>query len=51
MFIVTPGPRYDANDNVITETAPNGAVRLTSHDRVDTQVRWVHNLTVQGIHT
>jgi RHS repeat-associated protein len=31
-YIVTPAPRYDANDNILTTTAPNGAVTTATYD-------------------
>lgn len=34
-FITTPAPEYDANDNVITATAPNGAVSTAVYDNAD----------------
>ncbi|MEU0880187.1 RHS repeat-associated core domain-containing protein [Lentzea sp. NPDC005914] len=34
-FIVTPGPRYDQNDNVLEKTAPNGAVSTASYGAMD----------------
>jgi RHS repeat-associated protein len=37
-YIVTPGPRYDRNDNVVTNTAANGAVTRVVHDEMDQQV-------------
>jgi RHS repeat-associated protein len=37
-FIITPGPRYDANDNVLQSTAPNGAVTTTRYDADDNVV-------------
>ncbi|GAA4491946.1 hypothetical protein GCM10023191_026770 [Actinoallomurus oryzae] len=37
-YIVTPGPRYDANDNVLQSTAPNGAVTTTHYDADDNVV-------------
>ncbi|MBP2183817.1 golvesin C-terminal-like domain-containing protein [Amycolatopsis magusensis] len=37
-YIVTPGPRYDANDNVVTSTAANGALTRTLYDEMDQQV-------------
>lgn len=37
-FIVTPGPRYDANDNVLQSTAPNGATTTTHYDADDNVV-------------
>ena len=38
VFIVTPGPRYDRNDNVVTSTAANGAVTRVAYDEMDQQV-------------
>ncbi|MET9251078.1 RHS repeat-associated core domain-containing protein [Nonomuraea sp. NPDC003709] len=35
MFIVTPAPEYDANDNITTTTAPNGAVATAVYDDAD----------------
>ncbi|MFE0172669.1 DNRLRE domain-containing protein [Streptomyces sp. NPDC059002] len=35
VFITTPAPEYDANDNVTTSTAPNGAVSTATYDRAD----------------
>ncbi|MCM1966355.1 DNRLRE domain-containing protein [Streptomyces sp. G1] len=35
VFITTPAPVYDANDNVITSTAPNGAVSTAVYDVAD----------------
>ena len=37
-YIVTPGPRYDRNDNVVTSTAANGAVTRVVYDEMDQQV-------------
>ncbi|WP_116641141.1 DNRLRE domain-containing protein, partial [Streptomyces scopuliridis] len=34
-FITTPAPVYDANDNVTTSTAPNGAVSTAVYDAAD----------------
>jgi RHS repeat-associated protein len=34
-FIVTPAPAYDANDNITTSTAPNGAVTTAVYDNAD----------------
>jgi RHS repeat-associated protein len=34
-LITTPAPVYDANDNVTTATAPNGAVSTAVHDAAD----------------
>ncbi|MFJ3405317.1 DNRLRE domain-containing protein [Promicromonospora sp. NPDC090134] len=33
--ITTPAPVYDANDNVTTATAPNGAVSTATYDKTD----------------
>ncbi|MEV4354210.1 DNRLRE domain-containing protein [Nonomuraea sp. NPDC049625] len=35
VFIVTPAPEYDANDNITTTTAPNGAVATAVYDDAD----------------
>ncbi|WP_190156055.1 golvesin C-terminal-like domain-containing protein [Streptomyces litmocidini] len=35
VFITTPAPVYDANDNVTTSTAPNGAVSTAVYDVAD----------------
>ncbi|MGW7274287.1 DNRLRE domain-containing protein [Streptomyces sp. NPDC054864] len=35
VFITTPAPEYDANDNVTKSTAPNGAVSTASYDDAD----------------
>ncbi|WP_405595403.1 DNRLRE domain-containing protein [Streptomyces sp. NBC_01092] len=35
VFITTPAPVYDANDNVTTSTAPNGAVSTAVYDAAD----------------
>ncbi|MEU8609253.1 DNRLRE domain-containing protein [Actinoplanes sp. NPDC048791] len=35
VFIVTPGPTYDGNDNVVREEAANGAVTESGHDPTD----------------
>jgi RHS repeat-associated protein len=35
VYIVTPGPTYDRNDNVVQEEAANGAVTLSGHDPTD----------------
>ena len=37
-YIVTPGPRYDANDNVLQSIAPNGAITTTHYDAGDNVV-------------
>ncbi|MFW6695889.1 polymorphic toxin-type HINT domain-containing protein, partial [Streptomyces sp. MAR4 CNX-425] len=34
-YITTPAPVYDANDNVTTSTAPNGAVSTAVYDQAD----------------
>ncbi|MGP4100448.1 golvesin C-terminal-like domain-containing protein [Nonomuraea sp. KM90] len=34
-FIVTPAPEYDLNDNVVKQTASNGAVETTVYDKGD----------------
>ncbi|MEV6491585.1 polymorphic toxin-type HINT domain-containing protein, partial [Actinoplanes sp. NPDC051633] len=34
-FIVTPGPAYDGNDNVVREKAANGAIMESGHDPAD----------------
>nr|WP_326791311.1 DNRLRE domain-containing protein [Streptomyces sp. NBC_00841] len=34
-LITTPAPVYDANDNIVTSTAPNGAVSTALYDAVD----------------
>ncbi|GAA4572708.1 hypothetical protein GCM10023176_36200 [Micromonospora coerulea] len=39
VFITTPAPTYDANDNVTQSTAPNGAVMTASYDAAD-EVTW-----------
>lgn len=38
VYIVTPGPRYDGNDNMVTSTAANGAVTRMVYDEMDQQV-------------
>ncbi|MGW4958007.1 DNRLRE domain-containing protein [Nonomuraea sp. NPDC004186] len=35
VFIVTPAPEYDANDNVTKAIAPNGAVSTAVYDKAD----------------
>jgi RHS repeat-associated protein len=35
VFITTPAPVYDKNDNITQETAPNGAVSTATYDDVD----------------
>ncbi|WP_162606077.1 DNRLRE domain-containing protein, partial [Jiangella aurantiaca] len=35
VYIVTPAPVYDANDNVVEATAPNGAVTTYTYDPAD----------------
>ncbi|WP_214324798.1 DNRLRE domain-containing protein [Nonomuraea sediminis] len=35
VFIVTPAPIYDANDNVTTMAAPNGAISTATYDDAD----------------
>ncbi|MFI6500342.1 DNRLRE domain-containing protein [Nonomuraea typhae] len=35
VFITTPAPEYDANDNVTTMTAPNHAVSTAVYDKAD----------------
>ncbi|MEV6247177.1 DNRLRE domain-containing protein [Streptomyces sp. NPDC051742] len=35
ILITTPSPTYDANDNVITSTTPNGAVSTAVYDAAD----------------
>lgn len=35
VYVTTPAPVYDANDNVITSTAPNGAVSTAVYDDAD----------------
>nr|WSY52321.1 DNRLRE domain-containing protein [Streptomyces sp. NBC_00886] len=35
VLITTPAPLYDANDNVTTSTAPNGAVSTAVYDNAD----------------
>ncbi|MEV0633920.1 DNRLRE domain-containing protein [Streptomyces sp. NPDC050619] len=35
VYITTPAPVYDANDNVTTSTAPNGAVSTAVYDPAD----------------
>nr|WP_316959696.1 RHS repeat-associated core domain-containing protein [Streptomyces sp. TRM68367] len=35
MYVTTPAPVYDANDNVTTSTAPNGAVSTAVYDAAD----------------
>ncbi|MET7818024.1 DNRLRE domain-containing protein [Micromonospora zamorensis] len=39
VFITTPAPTYDANDNVTQSTAPNGAFSTASYDAAD-QLTW-----------
>ncbi|GII56068.1 hypothetical protein Pth03_44570 [Planotetraspora thailandica] len=34
-LITTPAPEYDANDNVVKATAPNGAVSTATYDNAD----------------
>lgn len=34
-YITTPAPQYDANDNVLRTTGPNGAVSLAVYDAAD----------------
>ncbi|GAA3815834.1 hypothetical protein GCM10022403_056700 [Streptomyces coacervatus] len=38
VLITTPAPAYDANDNVTTSTAPNGAVMTAAYDSGDQMV-------------
>jgi RHS repeat-associated protein len=40
VFIITPAPTYDGNDNITQEIAPNGAVSTASYDAAD-QVTWM----------
>ncbi|WP_327584612.1 DNRLRE domain-containing protein [Nonomuraea sp. NBC_00507] len=35
VFITTPAPVYDRNDNITTTTAPNGAVATATYDKAD----------------
>ncbi|MFE3455772.1 DNRLRE domain-containing protein [Nonomuraea sp. NPDC059194] len=35
VFIVTPAPVYDVNDNITKMTAPNGAVSTATYDKAD----------------
>ncbi|WP_433363628.1 DNRLRE domain-containing protein [Actinoplanes sp. CA-142083] len=35
VYITTPAPVYDTNDNVLTSTAPNGAVTTAVYDAAD----------------
>ncbi|WP_127508968.1 DNRLRE domain-containing protein [Actinoplanes solisilvae] len=35
VYVTTPAPVYDANDNVTTSTAPNGAVTTAEYDPAD----------------
>ncbi|WP_433729783.1 DNRLRE domain-containing protein [Actinoplanes sp. CA-051413] len=35
VYIVTPGPTYDGNDNVVRQEEANGAVSESSHDPTD----------------
>ena len=35
VFITTPAPTYDANDNVVTAVAPNGAIGSAVFDNLD----------------
>ncbi|MFD7284479.1 DNRLRE domain-containing protein [Streptomyces sp. NPDC059863] len=35
LFITTPAPVYDANDNITRVTAPNGAVSTSAYDKGD----------------
>ncbi|WP_245769384.1 RHS repeat-associated core domain-containing protein [Streptomyces indicus] len=35
VFITTPAPEYDPNDNVTKSTAPNGAVSTATYDKAD----------------
>ncbi|MFE0100075.1 hypothetical protein [Streptomyces sp. NPDC059009] len=35
VYITTPAPEYDANDNVTVSTAPNGAVSKATYDKAD----------------
>ncbi|MEU1333100.1 DNRLRE domain-containing protein [Streptomyces sp. NPDC005865] len=35
VYITTPAPEYDANDNVTVSTAPNGAVSKATYDEAD----------------
>ncbi|MFE6281679.1 DNRLRE domain-containing protein [Streptomyces sp. NPDC057877] len=35
VLITTPEPKYDANDNVVESTAPNGAVSTAAYDAAD----------------
>lgn len=37
-FIITPGPQYDLNDNVLSSTAPNGAVTAAVYNQMDQRV-------------
>ncbi|MFB9238417.1 DNRLRE domain-containing protein [Plantactinospora siamensis] len=34
-YVTTPAPGYDANDNVVRSTAPNGAVTTAAYDEAD----------------
>jgi YD repeat-containing protein len=38
VLITAPAPVYDANDNVTTSTAPNGAVMTAAYDSADQMV-------------
>lgn len=35
IYVTTPAPVYDANDNIIQSTAPNGAVSTAAYDNAD----------------
>lgn len=35
IYVTTPAPVYDANDNITTSTAPNGAVSTAVYDNAD----------------
>jgi len=35
IYVNTPAPVYDANDNVTQSTAPNGAVTTYQYDNLD----------------
>ncbi|MFL6054039.1 MAG: DNRLRE domain-containing protein, partial [Actinoallomurus sp.] len=38
VFITTPAPEYDANDNVVTETSPVGGVTTSTYDEADERI-------------
>ena len=48
VYIITPAPTYDANDNITAATAPNGAVTTAVYDNADQTTATLDPLDTAG---